>query len=410
MSTVVLMGTLDTKGAEYAFLRDEIEKQGIETLLVDTGILGDPSTRPDISRSVVAEAADADLAALIEAHDRGAAVSAMAKGAAALALRLYEEGKLDAIAGLGGTGGTALVTAAMRALPIDVPKLMVSTVASGDTRAYVGSTDITMMHSVVDIAGINKISRKILGNAAGAVAGMAGQPVTDAPSREAPLIAATMFGVTTPCVQKARELLERSGFEVLTFHATGTGGRSMEELTKAGMFSAVLDVTTTELADELVGGVFSAGPDRLTAAGAAGIPQIVSLGALDMVNFGAWETVPEKFRERNLYRHNASITLMRTTPQECLEIGRRLGSRLSQSKGPTVVFVPLKGISLIARAGQPFHDPEADNALLRGLRESLRADIEIREFNTDINDPSFAEAMVEALIEIMAEKKVNAHA
>jgi uncharacterized protein (UPF0261 family) len=405
MPNVVLLGTLDTKGEEYAFLRSEIARRGLSTLVVDAGVLGSPAFEPDIGRTEVASAGGGQLSDLVAANDRGGAIDAMSKGVVAIIRRLYEEGKLDGVVGLGGTGGTTLITSAMRALPVGVPKLMVSTVASGDTRAYVGATDITMMYSVVDIAGINKISRRILSNAAGAIAGMALQAADGADvgsSGDKPLIGATMFGVTTPCVQKARELLEAKGYEVLVFHATGTGGQSMEALVDANMLTAVLDITTTELADELVGGVFSAGPTRLTGAARAGLPQVVSLGALDMVNFGPRETVPAKFEDRNLYKHNATITLMRTTPEECAELGRRLGQRLSDGRGPRTVLVPLKGISLIAREGQVFYDPEADEALLSALKANLSEDIELREYDMDINDPAFAQALVDALLEVIA--------
>lgn len=405
MPTVILLGTLDTKGEEYEFLRDELSERDVSTVVIDAGVLGDPVFPPDIDRTEVAKVGGSNLADLAAANDRGGAIDVMSKGAATIVRRLHQEGRLDGIVGLGGTGGTSLITAAMRALPVGVPKVMVSTVASGDTRAYVGATDITMMYSVVDIAGINKISRRILANAAGAIAGMVSNERTaDGDAGDKPLIGATMFGVTTPCVQKARELLEAKGYEVLVFHATGTGGQSMEALVDADMLTAVLDITTTELADELVGGVFSAGPGRLTAAGRAGLPQVVSLGALDMVNFGPRDTVPEKFEGRNLYKHNPSITLMRTTPEECAELGRRLAQRVSQGSGPRKVLIPLRGISLIAREGQVFHDPDADAALIKGLKANLSSEVELLEYDTDINDPAFAAALVDALIEAIAAK------
>ncbi|WP_244478841.1 MULTISPECIES: Tm-1-like ATP-binding domain-containing protein [unclassified Mesorhizobium] len=397
MTQVVLLGTLDTKGEEYKFLVDELKRRGITPRVVDAGSQGRPSFKPDVTREEVAKAAGFKLAS---ANDRGIAVEAMSRGAAQVITALYEQGRLDGIIGLGGTGGTTLISAAMRELPVGVPKLIVSTVASGDTRPYVGALDITMMYSVVDIAGINKLSRVILGNAAGAIAGMV-KDRPAAPVTEKPLIGATMFGVTTPCVQAARQRLESLGYEVLVFHATGTGGQSMEALVRAGMLAGVLDITTTELADELVGGVFSAGPDRLKAAGATGTPQVVSLGALDMVNFGGWDTVPEKFRSRRLYKHNASVTLMRTTPEECAELGKRVAERLNKATGPLSVFVPLRGISMIAREGQPFHDPEADKALIGALRENLNPRIELREVDTEINDPDFANAMADRLAELV---------
>ena len=402
--TVGLFGTLDTKGEEYAFLREQVRAHGADALLVDVGVLGEPSVAPDVTREEVAAAAGFDLEALAAEGDRGAAVAAMAHGAAETARRLHAEGRIDAIAGLGGSGGSAIVTEAMRALPIGVPKLMVSTLASGDTRPYVGAVDVTMMYSVVDIAGLNQVSRRILANAAGAIAGMAA--VEPEPADEArPLVGATMFGVTTPCVTRARERLEELGYEVLVFHATGTGGRSLEALIDGGFITASLDVTTTELADELVGGVLSAGPERLEAAGAAGIPQVVSLGALDMVNFGPEDTVPERFQGRNLYVHNPTVTLMRTTPEECAELGRTVARKVNAAAGPVTVFVPLRGVSAIAVEGQPFHDPEADDALIGALRESLDPSVDLRELDLDVNDPAFAEAMADRLHELVQSRQ-----
>jgi uncharacterized protein (UPF0261 family) len=287
----------------------------------------------------------------------------------------------------------------MRALPVGVPKLMVSTVASGDTRPYVGAVDVTMMYSVVDISGVNSVSARIMANAAGAIAGMVNAAVP--PLEERPLVAASMFGVTTPCVTRARERLEEHGYEVLVFHATGAGGESMEALARGGYLAGVLDATTTELADELVGGVLSAGPDRLEAAGTAGVPQVVSLGALDMVNFGPRETVPPQFEGRNLYVHNPTVTLMRTTPDECAELGRTIGRKLSAAESPTVLFVPLKGVSMIDVEGQVFYDADADAALFAGLRETLDDSVEVHEVETDINDEAFAVAMADRLHELI---------
>ena len=396
MATVVLVGTLDTKGHEYAFMRDRVREHGVDVLLVDAGVLTEPLVEPDVTREEVARAAGADVAQLAAAGDRGAAVEAMARGAAEVVTRLHAEGRLDGIAGLGGSGNSAIATSAMRELPVGVPKLMVSTVASGDTRPYVGAVDVTMMYSVVDISGINQISERILTNAAGAIAGMATAVLPES-SASKPLVGATMFGVTTPCVTRARERLEELGYEVLVFHATGTGGQSMEALMKSGFVTASLDVTTTELADDLVGGVLSAGPRRLEAAGELGIPQVVSLGALDMVNFGPVETVPERFAGRNLYRHNPTITLMRTTPEECAELGRRIARKLNAATGPTALFVPLKGVSMIAVEGQVFHDPAADEALFEALRENLDPQVEVRWLDMDVNDERFALALANRL-------------
>ena len=399
MPIVALLGTFDTKGHEYAFLRDRVREHGVETLLIDTGINEPVGVEPDISRFEVAAAGGADVARLAGAGDRGAAVDAMARGAAALVAWLHGDGGLDAIVGLGGSGGSAIATTAMRALPIGVPKLMVSTLASGDTRPYVGAVDVTMMYSVVDISGVNSISSRIMTNAAAAIAGMAG--ATPPQIEHRPLVGATMFGVTTPCVTRARERLEALGYEVLVFHATGTGGRSMEALVAGGFFAGVLDVTTTELADELVGGVLSAGPERLEAAGRHGVPQVVSLGALDIVNFGPRETVPPQFERRNLYVHNPTVTLMRTTAEECGALGRTIGRKLTAAVGPVAVFVPLRGVSMIDVDGQPFRDAEADEALFDGLRESLDSRIEVHELDLDVNDGRFAEAMADRLHELI---------
>lgn len=399
--TVVLVGTLDTKGNEYAFLANRVRERGADVLLVDAGVLGEPQVVADVSREEVATAAGEDHAALARAADRGAAVEVMGRGAAAVLSRLHDEGRLQGAAAVGGSGNSSIAGRAMRDLPVGVPKLIVSTVASGDTRPYVGAVDVTMMYSVVDISGINRVSARILTNAAAAIAGMAGAGAPPA-AEERPLIGATMFGVTTECVSRARERLEELGYEVLVFHATGTGGQSMEALVSGGFLVGVLDVTTTELADELVGGVLSAGPDRLEAAGRAGLPQVVSVGALDMVNFGPAETVPERFAERNLYVHNPTVTLMRTTADECAELGHRIAAKLNAARGPTVLFVPLGGVSAIDVDGQPFHDPEADAALFAALREDVdRETVELREEDATLNDPAFAVAMADRLHELV---------
>ena len=405
MPTVVLVGTLDTKGREYAFLADRIREHGADVVLVDAGILGEPLATPDVTREEVAAAAGADAGELAREGDRGAAVAAMARGAAEVVKRLHAEGRLDAVGGLGGSGGSALVTHAMRELPIGVPKLMVSTVASGDTSPYVGSVDVTMMYSVVDIAGVNRVSARIMANAAGALAGMAGATVPPL-GEESPIVVASMFGVTTAAVTTARERLEELGYEVLVFHQTGAGGGSMEKLLEGGFAVGSLDVTTTEFCDQVAGGVLAAVPERLESAGRAGIPQVVSLGALDMVNFGPLDSVPERYRERNLYVHNPTITLMRTTPDECREIARIIAAKLNAATGPTVLFVPLRGVSAIATEGQPFHDPEADEALFATLREEIDASkVEVHELDADVNDPAFALAMANRLHELLTEER-----
>jgi uncharacterized protein (UPF0261 family) len=403
MATVVLVGTLDTKGLEYDFMRDRLRDAGVDVLLVDAGVLGEPQVQADVPREEVARAGGADHAQLVAAGDRGAAVDAMGRGAAAVLAKLHAEGRVDGVAAVGGSGNSSIAAQAMRDLPVGVPKLIVSTVASGDTRPYVGAVDVSMMYSVVDISGINQISAQILTNAAGAIAGMAKAQV---PQRtgERPLVGATMFGVTTPCVTRARERLEELGYEVLVFHATGTGGQSFEALATGGYLVGALDVTTTELADDLVGGVLSAGPDRLEAVGRSAIPQVVSLGALDMVNFGPRDTVPDKFEGRNLYVHNPTITLMRTTAEENAELGRRIARKLNGAAGPTVLFIPLRGVSAIDVDGQPFRDAEADEALFAALREGIdTSKVEVHEVDADVNDEAFATAMADRLHELVQE-------
>jgi uncharacterized protein (UPF0261 family) len=402
VATVVLLGTLDTKGREYDYLRDRLREQGVGVVLVDAGVF-EPLATADVAQEEVAAAAGADIAALREAGDRGAAVDAMCRGASEVVARLHREGRLDGILTVGGSGNSSIAAAAMRVLPVGVPKLIVSTLASGDTRPYVGATDVSMMYSVVDISGLNRISERILSNAAGAIAGMA-KMSAPASTEARPLIGATMFGVTTPAVTRARERLEELGYEVLVFHATGTGGQSMEALARGGFLVGVLDLTTTELADDLVGGVLSAGPDRLEAAGELGLPQVVSLGALDMVNFGPRETVPAQFEGRNIYVHNPTVTLMRTTPEECAELGRRIARKLSAATGPTALFVPLKGVSMIATEGGPFHDAAADEALFAALREGLGDNVELHELDLDVNDSAFADAMANRLHELIIDE------
>jgi len=398
---VVVLGTLDTKGKEFKFIKDIIESTGLKTIVIDAGVKGKPYFEPDITRNEVARAGGSNIEELITRDDRGEAIDTMMRGASKIVSELYEKGEVAGIISLGGTAGTTIGCAAMRALPVGIPKVMVSTVASGDTRPYVDVKDIMMMYSVVDISGINSISRRILSNAGFAVAGMVKGEVSPA-KEEKPLIGATMFGVTTPCVTKAREYLEERGYEVLVFHATGTGGRAMESLVEAGFIKGVLDITTTEWCDELVGGILSAGPNRLEAAGKAGIPQVVSTGALDMVNFGPMETVPERFKGRKLYKHNPSVTLMRTTKEENTQLGKIIAKKLNAAKGPTALFLPLKGVSLYDVKGKPFYDPQADAALFEAIRKNIdRNKVELIEMDTDINDERFALAMARKLVEML---------
>jgi uncharacterized protein (UPF0261 family) len=400
--TVLMIGMLDTKGPEYAYVRDLLQARGLATLVLDVGVLGEPSFEPDISADRVAEAGGSSLAELREKRDRGHALEIMGLGARALVVKLAAEGKFDGVISLGGSGGTSIGTTAMKALPVGLPKLMVSTMASGNVAPYVDVKDITMMHSVIDVSGLNRLSRRIFANAAGAIAGMVEQTMPK--TEDKPLIGATMFGVTTTCVDRVRARMEAAGYEVLVFHAVGSGGRSFEALISDGYFAGVADVTTTEWCDELVGGVLSAGPERLDAAARAGIPQIVSLGALDMVNFGPKDTVPERFKNRNLYVHNAEVTLMRTTSEECARLGEIIAEKLNKTTGPTALFVPLKGVSMIDAEGMPFHDPAADAALFGAIRAHLdRSKVELVELDLNINDPAFADAMADRLLAMLAQ-------
>ena len=396
--TVCIVGTMDTKGIEFAFIKTQIESAGIPTCVINTGILGEPQLTPDISADEVAQAGGSSLQALRDEGDRGNSVTIMAQGAAALVAEKHAAGEIDGIVSLGGSAGTTIGTTAMQAVPVGVPKLMVSTLASGDTSPYVQSKDICMMYSVVDIAGINRLSRQILANAAGAIVGMVNAEAPEA-TTDKPLIAATMFGVTTPCVTKAREILEEAGYEVLVFHATGTGGQAMEDLVKGGFLAGVLDVTTTELADELVGGILSAGPDRLEAAGQAGLPQVVAPGALDMVNFGPPDTVPEKFSDRLFYQHNPTVTLMRTTVKEMAELGRIMARKLSEAQGPTTVIIPTQGVSAIDKTEQPFDSPEARTAWRENLKAHIGDNVTVIEMDAHINDDAFATKLVETLLD-----------
>ena len=403
MATIAVLGTMDTKGEEHAFVANLIKQRGHQVLVIDTGTLDAPKLKPDITRFEVAAAAGADLNALVAKKDRGEAVAAMSRGAPVVLARLVADQRIDGVISLGGGGGTAISTAAMRALPIGFPKVMVSTLASGNTAPYVGVKDIVMFSSVVDVAGINRISRQILTRAAGAICGMVES--VPSPGEDKPIIVASMFGNTTDCVQAAKKILEAAGYEVLVFHATGTGGRAMESLIESGMVAGVLDITTTEWADEWVGGILGAGPTRCEAAARHGVPAIVTPGCLDMVNFGGPETVPSKFADRTFYQHNPQVTLMRTSPEECAELGRILAEKINLSIAPVTVLLPLKAISVISAPGQKFHDPIADRILFTALKAFLRKDIEVVELDCAINAPEFARACAEKLLANLAQRK-----
>lgn len=395
--TIAVLGTLDSKGEEHGYVADLIRRRGHEALLIDVGTGSVPAIPPDVTRSEVAAAAGMDLAATLKRKDRGECVTAMSDAAPKLLAKLAAEGRVHAVLSLGGGGGTAIGTAAMRGLPVGFPKVMVSTMAGGNMTDYVGSKDVVMFPSIVDVSGLNRISKTIFTRAVGAVCGMV-ETETETDATDRPLIAASMFGNTTECVDAARAILETAGYEVLVFHATGTGGRTMETLVADGLVAAVLDVTTTEWADELVGGVLGAGPDRLDAAGKAGAPAVVAPGCLDMVNFGPRETVPPQFEGRNFYLHNPQVTLMRTTPEECARLGRILAEKVNAYAGPATMLLPTRAISIISAEGQPFHDPEADAALFASIKKHLRDDVELVEMDVAINSPEFSRACAQALL------------
>ncbi len=401
--SIYLIATLDTKGVEAGWIRESLMRQGHRVTLVDVGSSGDPQIDPDIDRAMVFEAAGTSWSVVRSDQDRGEAVAAAARGVAQLIRQHADQGLVEGVLSIGGSAGTSIGTSAMRALPLGIPKVMVSTMASGQVRPYVADKDLCMINSVVDIAGINRVSRIVLSQAADAMSGMVNgrkQVFAEASPTEKPLVVASMFGVTTPCVQVARGVLEQAGYEVLIFHATGTGGQAMESLIREGLIAGVLDITTTELADELVGGVLTAGPGRLTAASELGVPQVISVGALDMVNFGSPETVPQKFADRLFYQHNPVVTLMRTSVSECRQLGKEVGRKVAMSNGPAEVLFPRQGVSAIDAEGQAFEDQEARMALLEGLKSTCGA-ARMEVMDAHINDSEFAQAAAQRLLSLM---------
>jgi uncharacterized protein (UPF0261 family) len=397
MASIAVLGTLDSKGEEHGFVAEKIRARGHEVVLIDVGSGGEPTIRPDISRAEVAAAAGVDLEEIMSRKDRGECVAAMCRAAPVLLAKLAADGRIQGVVSLGGGGGTAIATAAMRALPLGFPKLMVSTLAAGNTAHYLGTKDIVMMPSIADVAGLNRLSRTIFARAAGAICGMVEEETTAESAR--PLVVASMFGNTTACVTEAKRILEEAGYEVLVFAATGAGGRSMEALIESGMVAGVLDLTTTEWADEWVGGVLGAGPERMDAAASAGVPVVVAPGCLDMVNFGEPASVPERFAARRFYAHNPQVTLMRTTAQECADLGRILAEKVNRYTAPAVFMIPRKAISVISAPGQPFHDPEADEALFSAIRQHAKVPVE--DFDEEINNPAFARACAEKLLSLL---------
>lgn len=399
MKTIAIIGTFDTKGTELDFIRKLVQEQGLNTLCIHTGAF-EPLFTPEVSNTEVAAAVNVSIEEIRKKKDRAFATDVMSRGAEKLVPELFTQGRFDGIISIGGSGGTSMATPAMRALPVGVPKVMVSTMASGNVAQYVGTSDIVMFPSVVDAEGLNAISMEIFSNAVNAVVGMVKnkKPIEHV---NKPLIAATMFGVTTPCIKTAKSYLEEQGYEVLVFHATGTGGKTMEALVRGGFIKGVLDITTTEWCDELFGGVLSAGPHRLEAAGQCGVPQVVSVGALDMVNFGPIDTVPEKYCGRNLYKHNPTVTLMRTTVEENVKLGEVIADKLNSAKAPTVLMLPLRGVSAIDGDGQPFDGPEEDKALFDTLRKNIGKNVELIEVDANINDDEFSLAAAKKLVSLM---------
>jgi len=405
--TICLIGALDSKGQEYALMREHILSRGHRVLTVNTGILGSTELFPvDVEGDRVAWLGGGNLEQLRKKKDRGEAMQVMCAGAAVAIKSLYDEGEFDGIIGMGGTGGTTVVTSAMRALPLGVPKVCLSTVASGDVSAYVGTKDITMIPSIVDVAGINRISRIVFSRAVGAICGMV---ETDIPkvNEEKPVITASMFGNTTPCVNACMQELSQKGYEVLIFHTTGTGGKTMESLVNEGLVDAVLDITTSEWADTICGGVFDAGPERLDAPGRMGIPHLIVPGCVDMANFGAPDTVPTKYREakRTFYEWNPSVTLMRTNKEENEKMGKIFAEKANATKAPVAFLIPLRGVSMLDADGQPFWDPEADRAMFDAIKSNVKKAIPVVEANNNINDPRFAAKAVEMMLDLIRQTK-----
>ncbi len=402
MNVIAVIGTLDTKGEEHAFVADKIRELGLQAMLIDVGTTNLPTVSADVRMLEI-------ISDFSRPHDRGACVAEISRAAADYVAELVRQGKVDGVISLGGGGGTSIGTTIMRALPFGIPKVMVSTLASGNTAHYVGTSDIVMFPSIVDVAGLNRISRSVFSRAAHAICAMtlAQSVAQQNSSDQQPLILASMFGNTTECVQTAIAELEQAGFESLVFHSTGTGGKTMESIAASGMAVGVLDITTTEIADEVVGGILSAGPDRLEAAGRAGIPTVVVPGCVDMVNFGTIDSVPEKFADRLLYQHNEQVTLMRTTPEENAAIARFMANKLNRYVKPPTVILPLGGVSRISEKSGPFYDPKADEALFAVLRQELNPEIPILELEVPVNHPDFAHLCAKSLLNLFGSPVSN---
>jgi uncharacterized protein (UPF0261 family) len=402
---ILIIATLDTKGPETQYLKDLIQRSGFKALVMDTGILGAPPFEPDLSRDEVAQAAGTHIEELIRSKNKGRAIQAMAEGSKRVVQQLYREEKITGIIGLGGAQGTEIGTSAMRALPVGFPKLMVSTVASGYAQfgTYVGTKDLLMMHSVVDILGLNVFSRTILSNAAGAMMGMVERGVKiEKPEKKQ--IGMTIYGTTTPGCMVAKAYLESKGFEVVAFHPNGTGGRAMEEMVEEGILNGVLDMTTHELTDELVGGLHRAGPKRLEAAGRKGIPQVVVPGSIDFIVTGPASSLPPEYRNRNYIPHNPSMTLVKTSPEEMRTIGKIMASKLNGARGPTIVMIPLRGFSYPNRKGETLYDEEGNQAFIETLKINLKG-VKVIEVDAHINDPEFANEAAQTMEKLLFEYK-----
>lgn len=414
MAVVILLGTLDTKAPEYRYMKECVRAMGATPHVVDVGVLGEPAFAPDTSAGEVARAAGVSLKSLRFAREgsdtRAAALAAMQRGAEAIVQRLHAEGRCDAVLGAAGSGGSTIISAVMRSLPLGLPKLLVSTMAAQQAAAFVGTRDIAILNSVTDIAGLNRFSRRILRNAACAAAGAASAAGRSLPESEKPLVAITMFGVTTPGVLRVQQRLVEAGFETIVFHAVGTGGRAMEEMIEEGLIDGVIDYTVSELTDELLGGVYGAGPHRLEAAGRAGIPQVVVPGAIEVLNFGARETVPAKYDRpaRRLIVHNPYVTAVRTTKSEAVELAGILADKLNRAKGPTMLLLPLRGCDSYQQPPDgPYIDAQADNAFFRAVRRQLREGLECREYDLNINDAAFADAAADVFMTLWRRAPAN---
>ena len=414
MATVVLVGTLDTKGVEYAFVKQCVLDTGCDAIVVDTGILGEPPFKPEITAAEVVMMGGVELSSIRFAKEgsdtRAIAINAMSEGLKVCLNKLVTRGKCDAVFGMGGSGGTNILSAAMKTLPLGMPKVLLSTMMSGDVRPYVGGTDMTMMYSVTDIAGLNGFSRMILANAAHAAAGMAtyrGDAIRKAKSEKKPLIAITMFGITTPGVLHMRDLLEAKSFETIVFHATGSGGMAMEDMVRHGFIDGVIDFTTSELCDYEFGGAFSAGPDRLTAAGEAGIPQVIVPGALEVLNYNGVACVPpdKNVPQRKLIIHNPTVCAVKATNEELAQLGAILGSRAAKAKGPTEVLLPLGGLDKYEAKGGPWEDAQSDRILFDAIRENTKGAVPVREVQGNINDACFSEETVHTFLRLWESRK-----